>query len=128
MKIYTSYFANIKKLPKNIIPISISRFPPKWFNGIMFKQLAPSKEILLNYKGNHKLYIQKYTAEILDNLNATDIYNQLQELSNGYDIALVCFEKPTDFCHRHIVSKWLNEKLNLNVLEYEPILDEIPLF
>ena len=25
------------------------------------------------------------------------------------DIALVCYEKPGDFCHRHLVADWLNE-------------------
>ena len=25
------------------------------------------------------------------------------------------YETPEKFCHRHIVAKWLNEKLNLNI-------------
>lgn len=25
------------------------------------------------------------------------------------DIALICYEKPTDFCHRHLVADWLNK-------------------
>jgi uncharacterized protein (DUF488 family) len=25
------------------------------------------------------------------------------------NIALVCYEKPTDFCHRHLVADWLKE-------------------
>ena len=24
-------------------------------------------------------------------------------------IALICYEKPTDFCHRHLVADWLNK-------------------
>lgn len=29
------------------------------------------------------------------------------KLSGGKDIALICYEKPTDFCHRHLVAEWL---------------------
>ena len=25
------------------------------------------------------------------------------------DIALICYEKPSDFCHRHLVAEWLNQ-------------------
>ena len=25
------------------------------------------------------------------------------------DICLMCYEKPSDFCHRHLVANWLNE-------------------
>ena len=30
---------------------------------------------------------------------------------SGYDkdVALVCYEKPSDFCHRHLVADWLNK-------------------
>ena len=34
----------------------------------------------------------------------------LQELSamtGGQDFALVCYEKPGDHCHRHLVAEWL---------------------
>lgn len=24
-------------------------------------------------------------------------------------IALICYEKPSDFCHRHLVAEWLNQ-------------------
>lgn len=27
--------------------------------------------------------------------------------SSDWHIALVCYEKPTDFCHRHLVAEWL---------------------
>ncbi len=32
--IYTSYFAKIRKIPNNVIPISIARFQPKWLDKI----------------------------------------------------------------------------------------------
>lgn len=30
-------------------------------------------------------------------------------VNKDWHIALICYERPTDFCHRHLVSKWLNE-------------------
>jgi uncharacterized protein (DUF488 family) len=46
-------------------------------------------------------------------LDVNQVVFELNELANGRfkdtDIALICYEKPSDFCHRHLVSKWLNE-------------------
>lgn len=28
--------------------------------------------------------------------------------SPDYHVALICYEKPSDFCHRHLVSDWIN--------------------
>lgn len=39
--IYTSYFANIKKLPKDLKLVSIARGTPDWFTGLRCEALAP---------------------------------------------------------------------------------------
>jgi len=39
-------------------------------------------------------------------------------LSKGKDIVLLCHEGEEFFCHRQLVSKWLIEKLNIQVLEF----------
>lgn len=31
--LYTSYFGKVKKLPENIIPVSIAAITPRWFQG-----------------------------------------------------------------------------------------------
>lgn len=33
----------------------------------------------------------------------------LTEDMAGKKICLICFEKPTDFCHRHLVADWLTK-------------------
>lgn len=38
---YTSYFANLKKLPDNVVPISICGKAPDWYSGLQYKKLAP---------------------------------------------------------------------------------------
>jgi len=55
ISIFTSYYANIKKLPDTILPISISIFPPKYLQDIdSEKLLAPSDKILTTYKSSQK--------------------------------------------------------------------------
>ena len=51
---------------------------------------------------------------MLGNLNAVDVILDLSKMIYSFnvgesDICLVCYEKPCDFCHRHIVSDWLNK-------------------
>lgn len=121
MKIYTSYFAKIKNMPENIIPITICGQAPKGYNGKQFRVLAPTYDIFKQYKqtGDSELYTQRFYNERLNKLNALDIYKRLEILSEGKDIALICYEKPSDFCHRHLVADWLNKELNINVEEFK---------
>lgn len=51
--IYTSYFAKLKSLPENIIPISICGKTPDWYKGIQYKRLAPKYEFFMEWKKNH---------------------------------------------------------------------------
>lgn len=112
--IYTTYFGNLKNLPKNIIPISICGKAPNWYKGLQYKKLAPKLWFFKEWKQNHdnKFYVKNFNKEVLDPLSATEVVLDLKHLCGKglysmVDIALVCYEKPGDFCHRHIVSKWL---------------------
>lgn len=47
MKLYTSYFAQVKKLKEaGVVPVSISLKSPFWFKGEQVKELAPTPKIL----------------------------------------------------------------------------------
>lgn len=108
--IYTTYFANLKNLPESIVPVAICGKAPASWSGLEYKKLAPRRAFFLVWKHTHdnKYYIEHYNDEILNQLNANDVISELIELTNGAsDIALVCYEKSKDFCHRHLVSKWL---------------------
>ena len=125
--IYTSYFANIKKLPKDCVPISISRFPPVGFKGICYKKLAPPSDMLLDYKNSsmaEKSYEEKYIECVLAKLNPKEVAGDLYCISGVmYDarkshVVLCCFETPDEFCHRHIVAKWFCDA-GITVEEYK---------
>lgn len=111
MKIYTSYYGNIKNLPKNIIPISISLYPPKDYKGLKCEQLYPTLTIWNNWKKNHdkEEYIKDY-MKYLYTLNKNNILDKLNKKSKGKDICLICYELPNDFCHRHYAGLWLDKE------------------
>lgn len=115
--IYTSYFAKLKELENhNIIPISICYKVPDWYKGLQYKKLAPKYEFFMEWKKNrdNDYYIQHFQAEVLDGLDATNVILDFSRIAHGLnvgenDIALICYEKSSDFCHRHLVAEWLNQ-------------------
>ena len=117
MKIYTSYFAKINKLPQNVVPIAICAKVPPSCNILQYKKLSPKYGFFMEWKknGDNDFYIEHFQKEVLDVTDANDVIDELQTLIRHFadfgelDICLVCYEKPTDFCHRHLVSKWLRE-------------------
>lgn len=123
--IYTSYFGNLKKLPDNIIPISICGKAPDWYTGLQYKKLAPKYGFFMEWKKNNDndYYIKRFNELVLDNLEAHNVIKELNNLAmtfinklpendnrrKYFEIALICYEKPSDFCHRHLVSYWFNK-------------------
>lgn len=110
--IYTSYFAKLSKLPSNITPIAICGKSPEWYKGIQYKKLAPKWSFFSVWKQTHdnEYYIKHFNEEILNTLNVEIVVKELYSLANksqDEDIVLICYEKPGDFCHRHLVADWL---------------------
>ena len=118
MKICTSYFGNLKNIPKDIVPIAICGKSPNWWQGLEYKVLAPKLDFFNKWKyktkgyencyQNNDYYIKCFTEQILDKLKLGKVLARLSEKSNGKDVVLLCYEVPTDFCHRHLVSEWFN--------------------
>jgi hypothetical protein len=134
MKIYTGYFAAIKKYDYPC-PISIAGKTPDWFTGPKATFLAPKADWFWTWKpifdkfkkeGRSRWaitpieviqndpigwYICKYTETVLT--EAPEIfYQRLEKLSDGKDCTLICYEKPDDgtpetFCHRNLVANFL---------------------
>lgn len=113
--IYTTYFAKLKTLPKDIVPISICAKVPNGYHGLEYKKLAPSYELLSKWKqtNDNDYYIKCYLSQVLQQLEPKEVVTELYNLAATQsapvkDIALVCYEKSADFCHRHLVSAWLH--------------------
>lgn len=114
--IYTSYFAKLRSLPDYIVPVSICGKAPEWYQGLQYKKLAPKYDFFMEWKRNkdNNFYIKCFQEQVLDKLNPTDAILDLSKMVYGYnvgenDIALICYEKPSDFCHRHLVADWFNK-------------------
>ena len=118
--IYTSYFAKLKSLPEDVIPISICGKAPDWYKGLQYKKLAPKYDFFMKWKENHDndYYIECFNEQVLDKLDPMRVYQELCSLAKSDDIALICYEKPSDFCHRHLVADWLRER-GFDVEEYD---------
>lgn len=111
--IYTTYFAKVRNLPENVVPIAICAKVPDWFIGAEYRKLAPKYNTLMNYKrtGDVNTYKREYKDLVLSALDANSVIKELKSLITHKtdSVALVCYEKPADFCHRHLVAEWLQE-------------------
>lgn len=113
----TSYFGNIKNIDN---PLSISLKAPEWYSGSEFKVLAPTYNIISRYKKHEidsKVYIELFNDHVLKNLNPLDVYNNIVN-TYGLNVSLICYEKPGEFCHRHLISEWFNINLGTNICEW----------
>lgn len=116
---YTGYFGKMKSYPKDkeYRYVSIARFNKFW-SGEEYKKLTPPASIIKIE--DKELYTKLYYEQVLNNLNPQEVYNEL-----GDNAVMLCYEKYADieqgktFCHRHIVAKWLEEKLGVEVKELE---------
>ena len=116
---YTGYFAKIKTYEKaGLIPIAICGGIPNWYKGLWYKKLAPKWSFFnewkngTEHKGDNDYYIQHFNNEVLDKLSILQVIEDLQKIANTKNtdkIILLCYEKPGDFCHRHLVADWLTK-------------------
>lgn len=108
--IYTSYYGRIKRIPSDGFCVSIARFKPDWYNGYECTALAPSSDLLNRYK-NGETSKEEYVKEFnkyLNTKNPVAFTNMVLNMSKGKDVFLLCYERPVEFCHRHLVRDWLN--------------------
>ncbi|MDR2769804.1 MAG: DUF488 domain-containing protein [Puniceicoccales bacterium] len=134
MVIYTSYFAFVPKLPENMLKISIALFTPQWAKvDEYFPSLNPTELLLREAKSGAipiEEAMKKYQREILSKLSPIKIYKELIGVlnkSNKQHLALLCYEKPGEVCHRRIVAKWLEIGNSVSVPEYTVENDQLSL-
>ena len=120
--IYTSYFANLKNV---INPIAICGGSPDWYTGKQYKKLAPRWSFFKDYKDGKISdvgYTIFYNELVLSKLDPQIVLNELIALNDNNDtFTMICYEKPTDFCHRHIVADWLSSNLGITICETSKI-------
>ena len=120
MTLHTSYFGNINKIKQEDqelpVFVSIAGKTPSWFDGPRMPELAPKKEWWIEWHERFKdslessesvtWYTKKYKETVLSCLDQVSVVTKLGELSKN--IVLLCYETPEKFCHRHLVSEWID--------------------
>lgn len=127
--IYTSYFAKLRNITDNYIPISICGKATDWYKGLQYKKLAPKYDFFMQWKKTHDndYFTECFKNQVLESLSPFDVVIELVEMLDDNSktlikmtncpvwsnpdihIVLICYEKPTDFCHRHLVADWFNK-------------------
>ena len=144
MNIYTSYWAMVRKFPKNLVGLNTTIFSPRWRpmgkdkRGVICVDCPPFKpgrecEGLCCGKCDPKhpqdcAFLKTYKAQ-LDRLNLTSIQNSLGKLAtqiskdehlNDIDFAFLVYETPTNECsERGPIQQWFKEN-GIDVKEWQP--------
>lgn len=123
MDVWTGYYAQMKKYAQaDLVPVSIAYLTPVWYMGETCFELAPPRKLLVGYKDgvvSQKEYTKKYN-DFLKTVNWGDVIEKLYIISDkheGKDLVLCCYEKPSDFCHRHLLAEYLT-KHGMDVQEW----------
>lgn len=119
---YTGYFARIERYKElGFYPVSIARFNPKGMNIFTWTAVAPTEDILRDYKSGKineieyefRYRLQLQNRNILEDLSFID--SKIPKTYKG--VVLCCYEKSDAFCHRHILADYINEKFSIDIKE-----------
>jgi uncharacterized protein (DUF488 family) len=102
--------------------VAVCLFPPLTWTGPVYNSLAPRRSDFYAIKRgliNEEQYEENYKKYILSKLNPKEVYEELK------DSVLLCFETSDEFCHRHIISKWIWENLKIEVTEWNKLEEKL---
>ena len=128
MKIYTSYWSQVRNFPTNLVGLNTTVWPPKYrplgtdkrgVTVINCKPLVPGRECEYLCRGTcdppHPQdcsFLQTYRKQ-LDKINFNEFYTYMGELSKKYnnaDFAFIVFEPPTRNCSERIpIQNWFHD-------------------
>lgn len=144
MKLYTSYFAQLRNFPKNLVGLSTAHWNPKWrpmgkdTRGVICVDCPPFKpgyecDGLCNGKCNPKhpedcAFLKAY-KEQLDKINLIQFQNSLgtlaskiaaQENLQDIDFALLVYETPSNPCSERVAIQQWGKEHGLYITEWTP--------
>lgn len=105
--------------PGKFASISISRSAPRGRGGFRrYAALLPGTWFRDPMPA--ETWAARYNEEILGRLDPAKVVGDLADLASGKPAVLLCWEAPPPdqaWCHRALVSRWLQEQLGLDVPE-----------
>lgn len=128
MNLYTSYYGNIKNIPRDFFIVSISGGLTDELKLVVDSwdtDLAPSKSIFFDYKSDRDWdkYVRRFKEERLPKIDFLEKLEQWEEKAYKIkkkinDIVICCYEIPDDHCHRHILAETFEEEFKTVVKEF----------
>ena len=121
--IFTGYYAKLNQYKNlGLEPIAISGKRPDFYDGLYYPEFAPRYWMYQRWKDKditNEGYAEEY-KKYLDTLDKEEIRKDFKPYVNSpkNHVILLCYEKPSDFCHRHVLAEWLFENLGIEVAEY----------
>lgn len=119
-EIYTSFWSSPLLGDADAVMVGISRTEPRHalpYEHRSHPALAPSD----------KAWAEQETAafagaygEQLRGLGAARILRDLDRIAGGKPAVLLCYERPTEFCHRRLVADFLREQAGIEAAELGP--------
>lgn len=102
--------------------ILITRFYPRGIKKTHFdfwkKELAPSKQLLKEYKTEKKTW-EEFTESFQSELKTQESIDAIKDLktkSRSNNITLLCYEKDGESCHRYLLKKLIeNTKSEIKI-------------
>ena len=121
--IYTGYYGGLTRIVGDITKVQVSNSAPVPVD-IKFEKAIPDWAFIVKpYKDGlitKEEYEQRYTLQ-LDKFRENILGVIKYFSSTDKDYILLCYEKPGDFCHRHILADYINKALGEGtVKEYMP--------
>lgn len=121
--IYTGYYGGLTRIVGDIAKVQVSNSAPVSVD-IKFEKAIPDWAFIVKpYKDGlitKEEYEQRYTLQ-LDKFRENILGVIKYFSSTDKDYILLCYEKPGDFCHRHILADYINKALGENTIrEYMP--------
>lgn len=107
--IYTSYWGNVRNLKRaGIEPVAVSRGKPRGFSGRSFDEVAPTWNMVHMSMGpEYEAMYQRILARQDPRAFARRV---LAGRPKGVEhVALLCWERDWDECHRKMIARWLTD-------------------
>ncbi len=109
MKIYTGYFAQVKNYRKaGLKTIAVCLNVPWYYKGDRLLSLAPMP-YMMDKSMSDEVFNKEYSKKVLGVLKQAQVYADLEQISDGKDVVLLCYEKLQEECHRGNIAIWMNE-------------------
>lgn len=114
------FTSNYSRKGKDPGAIAISRSQPDWYSGDVRIDLAPTWDMIWAIKDG-KITYDDYICQYINMLitNKFDAKRFLESLPTSTPTYLLCYESPTDLCHRRLLADYIEIQTGVYIPEWK---------